>query len=67
MDDIYTAHRPALDQPFSTPVLVPELSSARDDNGVRLSRDGKTMYLNYDTLTSGGANADLYSATRTCL
>jgi hypothetical protein len=64
--DIYTSHRGALDQPFAAPVLVPELSSAIDDVGVRLSRDGTTMFMSYATLTVGGANADLDSATRSC-
>lgn len=67
--DIYTAHRPSIDQPFGSPALVPELSSARDDVFPHISRDGSTMYLNYDTLTAGGGgqNADLFAATRPCL
>jgi len=64
--DIYTARRPALDQPFSAPVLVPELTSARDDTGLRLASDGVTIYLDYDALTAGGANADLWTAVRSC-
>ncbi len=64
--DVYTSRRAAAGQPFSPPQLVPELSSARDDAGLRLSVDGATMYLDYNTLTAGGANADLWSATRTC-
>jgi hypothetical protein len=65
--DVWTAHRPAVDQPFAPPMLVSELSSDRDDTGLRLSLDGTTLYLNYDTLTAGGGQADLYTATRTCL
>lgn len=65
--DVWTARRPAIGQPFSTPTRVPELSSSRDDTGVRLSVDGRTMYLNYDTLTAGGGQADIYTATRTCM
>jgi hypothetical protein len=64
--DIYTAHRVSVDEPFGTPALVPELSSSLDDVNVRLSRDGRTMYVNYDTETSGGDNASLDFATRTC-
>jgi len=64
--DIYTARRPALDQPFGAPVVVRELSSTRDDVLPRLSLDGTTIYLDYNTVTSGGANADLYAATRSC-
>lgn len=64
--DVYTAHRPALDQPFGPPQRVAELSSARDEYGLRLSRDGATMYLNYDTLVAGGGQADLWIATRAC-
>jgi hypothetical protein len=50
---------------FQTPVRVPELSSATDDTGYRLTPDGTRMYLNYGALTSGG-NADIFVATRTC-
>jgi hypothetical protein len=63
--DMYTAHRPALDQPFGVVTLVPELSSPLDDLCARLAVDGSTIYLNYSANTSGG-NADLDSATRTC-
>jgi hypothetical protein len=64
--DVYTAHRAAPDASFSQPTLVLEVSTAKDDVGTRLSRDGATLYLNYDAVTAGGANADLYSATRSC-
>ena len=64
--DIYTSHRTGVDRPFAPPALVPQLSSAMDDTGVRLSRDGATMYMSYNPLTSGGANADLDTATRAC-
>jgi hypothetical protein len=64
--DVYTAQRPALDQPFSTPVLVPELSSPGDDDVSRLSPDGATMYMDYNTKNAGGSNAQLMWATRTC-
>ncbi|HUJ61778.1 MAG TPA: hypothetical protein VLX92_24910 [Kofleriaceae bacterium] len=64
--DIYTAHRDATDLPFGAPTLVPALSSPLDDVDPRLSLDGTTMYLNYATVTSGGANADLDVSTRSC-
>jgi len=66
MFDVYTARRPSLGQPFTTPQVVPELSSARDEYGLRLSPDGTTMFLNYDTLVNGGGNADMWTATRAC-
>ena len=34
-------------------MIVPELTSPRDDIGTRLSSDGATMYLNYNTVTAG--------------
>jgi Tol biopolymer transport system component len=64
--DVYTAHRTALDQAFGAVELVPELSSARDDVGLRLSKDGTTMFLDYDAITAGGGNADIHVATRSC-
>ena len=30
------------------------------------SKDGGTLYFNYDTDTGGGRNADVWTATRTC-
>lgn len=64
--DVYTAHRDTLDTAFGTATLVPELSSPLDDLGTRLSSDGTTMYLNYDAVANGGANSDMWFATRTC-
>jgi hypothetical protein len=64
--DIYTAHRPALDQPFGPATLVGELSTSLDDCCVRLSLDGTTMYFNSSTNIVGGSNADLDTATRSC-
>ena len=64
--DIYTAQRPAVDQPFGAPELVTELSSAGDETGVRLSSDGTTIYFGYNTVSAGGFNADMSSATRAC-
>lgn len=64
--DVYTASRPAIDQPFGAPVLVPELSSTRDEAGLRLSADGRTIYLNYDAVLEGGTT-DISAAVRSCL
>jgi Tol biopolymer transport system component len=64
--DIYTSHRDAIGEAFSTPTIVMELSSTMDDDGARLSRDGATMYLNYNSDTLGGQNASLDVATREC-
>jgi Tol biopolymer transport system component len=65
--DIYTARRTVVGQPFANATHVDELSSPLDDVGVRLTPDGTTLYLNYQTMTSGGANADMWTARRTCL
>ena len=65
--DVYTAHRPALASPFGPASLVPELSSSGDDIGMRLTSDSTTIYFNYNAITAGGGNADLYVATRACL
>jgi hypothetical protein len=65
--DVYRALRPALDQPFGPPSRVAELSSPRDEFGLRLSRDGRRMYFNYDALLFGGGDADLWVAERSCL
>ncbi|MDB4953559.1 MAG: outer membrane protein OmpA family [Myxococcales bacterium] len=63
--DVYTSHRAAVDQPFAPPLLVPELSSPRDDVGLHLDPTGATMYLSYDAVVGGG-NAELDVATRSC-
>lgn len=63
-DDIYHATRVSLDEPFTAPVLVSELSSPRDDLGTRLSRDGKTIYFAYDAVRGGGQNGQIWTATR---
>jgi hypothetical protein len=64
--DIYTAHRSSVDQPFGAATLVPQLSSSLDDVCPRLTTDSTTMYMSYSAKTSGGGNADLDAATRTC-
>jgi hypothetical protein len=65
--DVFRATRPSLAQPFSAPQVVPELSSVGDDIGTRLSRDGRRMYLNFNSTRTGGQNAELWIATRDCL
>ena len=64
--DVWTTKRSAPDQPFAPPTLVAELSSALDDIGTRLSRDGRRLYLNYDEDRNGGQNAELAVASRSC-
>lgn len=65
--DVYTSTRLSVTAPFAPPQVVPSLSSARDDVGLRLSIDGTTLYLNYDTLSGGGDDANIWIATRACL
>ena len=64
--DVYRSTRAALGQPFDAPQVVPELSSAGDDIGTRLSRDGRRMYLNFNSVRTGGQNAELSMSTRDC-
>ncbi|HUS30419.1 MAG TPA: hypothetical protein VMZ53_18045 [Kofleriaceae bacterium] len=64
--DVYTARRLALGNPFGAPTLVPELSSTRDDISLSMSSDGRSLFYNYDSVSAGGQNADLWVATRTC-
>jgi hypothetical protein len=61
--DIYTATRPTLDDPFSTPVRVDELDTAYDDGNPFLTRDGHTIYWSSDRPPDAGAR-DLWFATR---
>jgi hypothetical protein len=63
---IYTARRATLEQPFAAPIAIPAVTSMMDDVGSRLAPNGRTLYFNYNTLTLGGANADLWTATRAC-
>jgi Tol biopolymer transport system component len=65
-DDIFYATRPDLASPWSAPVRLDELDTPMDDVGPSLSRDGTTLYFNYDAVSAGG-NAEVYAATRTCL
>jgi hypothetical protein len=65
--DVYTSRRLALDQPFASPTPIDPLNGAMDDVGPRLSSDGATLYFNYNTITAGGGDADMWTATRSCL
>ena len=65
--DIWRATRPNRGTAFSTPQLVPELNSAMDEVAPMLSADGAKLYYAYNTLTAGGADAEVWVATRPCL
>ncbi len=65
--DIYRASRPSIDASWSTPENVTELNSTNDDYAPALSNDGTQLYYSYNSATSGGANADVWLATRSCL
>lgn len=60
--DIWVATRAAREGPFSTPVLVPELSSSEEDQPHWLSPDGSTIFLSSDRL----GDFDLFEARRAC-
>jgi hypothetical protein len=62
--DVYHATRDALDQPFRGVELMAELSSAGDDVGPRLSRDGRTLYFNRNAPRLGGGDAQIWTAVR---
>ncbi|HSD89056.1 MAG TPA: hypothetical protein VLB44_16120, partial [Kofleriaceae bacterium] len=65
--EIYRSSRPDLTTPFSPPLPVAELDTANDELGPTLSADGATVYFNYNTNSQGGANSELFFATRPCL
>lgn len=65
--DVYHATRTATDQPFSPPALVPELQTAGDEVGNRLSQDGATLWLISNSYPAGGMNAIMYVTRRGCL
>jgi Tol biopolymer transport system component len=65
--DIYRATRTDRTAAFGTVQAVPELDSPMDEVGPELSADGTTLYFNYNTVRNGGSNADVWTATRTCL
>jgi hypothetical protein len=65
--DVYRATRTDRTAGFGTVEAVPALDSPMDEAGPELSGDGTTLYYNYNTVRNGGANADVWAATRTCL
>ena len=65
--DLYRARRPTVDAPFGAVEPVPEISTPFDDTGAYLPGDGTTIYVNVDTDIQGGRNADVWTATRSCL
>jgi len=65
--DIYRATRTSVDKPFSSPALVPELNTVRDDVHVRLSPDGTRAYYVRDSVTGGGSNSEIWVTSRNCL
>lgn len=60
--DIYVTTRAELEEPWSEPVLVEELSSAASDTDPELSPDGLTMHLTSTRPSSRGS--DIWRATR---
>jgi hypothetical protein len=65
--DIFTAHRPTLGQPFGTPVRVAELSSAQEDEYPKMSADASTLWFTYQGDNSGAGDTQLWTATRSCM
>jgi len=61
-NDIWTARRTSTTDPWSTPVLVTELSSATRDVFPHISLDGLRMYL--VSSRSGTSGADIYITAR---
>ena len=64
--DIYTATRPDLATPFSTPAPVPGINSALDETSPDISPDGTTLYYNYNAVLAGG-DSEIYKTVRACL
>lgn len=60
-NDIYMATRASTSDPFSTPVRVPEVSTAGNEDDPWVSADGHTMML---TSTGPGGDSDIFIATR---
>ena len=59
--EIWTATRTSVDVPFGAPRVVTELGSPSEESTPEISGDGLTMYL---SSTRGGADDDIYFATR---
>jgi hypothetical protein len=62
--DILVATRPAIGQPFATPVPFTELQTAGLEDDPDISRDGTRFVFASDR---GGAGEDIYEMTRSCL
>jgi hypothetical protein len=62
--DLYRATRSSVAEPFRNVELVAALSSPGDEVGPRLSRDGRTLYFNYNAMRLGGGDAQLWTSTR---
>lgn len=63
-DDTWVAKRTTVDEPFNTPVPVPNVNSASEESSPAVSLDGLTLWFASDR--SGGAGGmDIWVATRT--
>lgn len=66
--DLFRATRSDRNAAFGAPVRILELSSALDELPGTVSADGSEIYFNFDMeLSIGGAQSDVWRATRTCL
>lgn len=64
--DIYSASRPSVDAPWSTPVnLGPQVNSKFGDTRPSLSWDGTTLYFGSNRAESENGSADIYVTQRT--
>ena len=64
LTDFFTSTRKSVHEPWSTPVHLPELSSAGNDRHIVLSHDGKTII--FASNGRGGLGGDdLFMSTRT--
>lgn len=59
--DIFMSTRPSVDDPWTAPIRVEELSTSDDDNTPEVSADGLTMHFT----SNRDGNNDVYVATRT--
>jgi Tol biopolymer transport system component len=62
--DLWHARRARVDDPFSEPARLAEVSSHGDDTRPSLSPDGTTLYFDYDAYEEGGDDSDIWVATR---
>ena len=60
--DIWTATRPSVDEPWSVPVNVEAVNTTNNETRPSLSRDGKRLYFGRGPAPSGPA--DVYVSTR---